>query len=67
LRAQRINLAAGGVVIAPWELDDLPVEWLEAAEALIDDLPRLKRDLAKVEQVKNELKKRVGEHGAKHS
>ena len=34
LVAQRINLAAGGTVIAPWEVNDLPLEWHEGARAI---------------------------------
>ena len=34
LLAQRINQAAGGAVIAPWEVMDLPEAYLDAAEAL---------------------------------
>jgi hypothetical protein len=45
LRAQKINQAAGGVIIAPWEVDELNDEWLSGADSL-----------AKMEQLQKEIK-----------
>lgn len=33
-QAQHINAAAGGTVIAPWEVPELPMEWIEGAQAI---------------------------------
>jgi len=30
LLAQKINTLSGGAVIAPWEVNDLPDDWLDA-------------------------------------
>jgi len=30
LLAEKINRLSGGAVIAPWEVDDLPDDWLDA-------------------------------------
>lgn len=45
LRAQRINRLLGGVVVLPWELDEIPDDWLTAFELLSDDMPRLQKGL----------------------
>jgi hypothetical protein len=43
LLAQRVNQAAGGAFVAPWDVDQLPDEWLDAAQALTDELPRMRQ------------------------
>ncbi len=48
LRAQKINLAAGGVVIAPWELNDLNDDWVNGAAALMD-MEKIRTAEAKIE------------------
>lgn len=59
LAAQRINQAAGGAVISPWELDELPDEWLDAALALTTDLQQIRQGTQQVE-------KRLAEWRAEH-
>lgn len=39
LIAQRVNRQHGGAVIAAWEVDSLPPEWMEAFTGL-EELPR---------------------------
>lgn len=52
MQAKEINQAAGGAIVAPWEIDELPMEWLDAAEALLSDTPRYAQGYAQVDEVK---------------
>lgn len=63
LLAQRINQAAGGAVVAPWEVDDLPDEWIDAAKGLTDELPEM---AAGAQAVEDHLKKWREEHRKKN-
>jgi len=48
LRAQKINRLSGGALVAPWEVDELSDEWLDAYAALDRDLPARQEAQAKV-------------------
>jgi hypothetical protein len=64
LMARRINEAAGGTIVAPWEVNELPPEWIEAALALTGRLPELQKGLQKVEEhIKAWRKKVDGQNG----
>ena len=39
LRAQSINRLLGGALVAPWEVDSLPDEFLDAVDGLTRQLP----------------------------
>jgi hypothetical protein len=56
LRAQRINGIMGGAFVSPWEVEDLPGEWLDAFDALAVDLPQMRKGQAEVEATKAALK-----------
>ena len=43
-------MAHGGTVISAWEVDDLPDEVIDACDALVNDLPSMKRGTAKIEE-----------------
>jgi hypothetical protein len=58
-----INRASGGAVITPWETADLPEEWLDAAEALMMDLPKMRQGY---QQVEDYLAKWRAEHRKKN-
>ena len=45
-----INQQHGAAVIAAWQVDSLPLDWLDAFLAL-DDLPRRKRRQQAIERV----------------
>jgi hypothetical protein len=49
LLAKQINLAAGGTVVAPWEVGELPEEWIEAARGLTLTLPEMRAGKEQVE------------------
>lgn len=55
LRAREINEAFGGLVVMPWEVDDLPDEWLDAIRALMEELPRMRQGRNEAEAVKQKL------------
>jgi hypothetical protein len=48
--ARQINAAAGGTVITPWEVQDLPYEWQEGAAALTTRLEPARKANAVIEQ-----------------
>lgn len=58
LRAQHVNQTLGGVVVLPWEVDDLPSEWQDAFDALAVWLPRKVRNERKVQAATEAVKKR---------
>jgi hypothetical protein len=53
-----------GAVIAPWEIDDLPDEWLDALLALTDDLPELQSGLQQVKQIQDQIR---AQYARKHA
>lgn len=63
LTARRINQAAGGAVVAPWELDDLPDEWIDAAFGL-EDVQARQADRARIEAEVERIKREVLGHGS---
>jgi len=48
-KARAVNMAHGGTVISAWELDELPEEFVDACDALVNDLPNIKRGTAKID------------------
>jgi len=58
LRAREINEAFGGLAVMPWEVDDLPEEWLDAVRALMKELPRMRNGRKEAEAVKQRLMNR---------
>ena len=48
-KARAVNMAHGGTVIGAWDVDDLPDEFVDACDALVNDLPKMKRGTAKIE------------------
>lgn len=48
LRAQQINRVLGGAFVAPWEVDELPGDWMDALLALMQRLPQLQEGKKKV-------------------
>ncbi len=49
-QAQQINRLAGGALVAPWEVSQLPDEWLEAFRET-DEIPRRRQEKARLEQI----------------
>ena len=58
-KARAVNLAHGGTVVSAWDVDDLPDEFIDACEALVNDLPNIKKGTAKVDAY---MAKRRAEH-----
>lgn len=50
--ARTINDAVGGAVVAPWDIDDLPEDWLDAASALARGLSETRDAVRKIESAK---------------
>lgn len=51
LLAKKINGAAGGVVVAPWEVDGLPEEWIDGARVLAEVVPGVQAGRQQVEGI----------------
>lgn len=66
-RAQRINRAMGGIVVLPWEVDQVPDEWLMAFEALSDRLPRLEHGMQQLDQAWERAKEKASGHAKNQS
>ena len=49
IRAQKINQVVGGAAVMPWEVDELPDEWLDVFVGMVDELPAL-MDLVKEQE-----------------
>ena len=48
-KARAVNLAHGGTVVSAWDIDDLPDGFIDACDALINDLPNMKKGVAKID------------------
>jgi hypothetical protein len=49
--AEMINRMSGGVVVAPWDVWQLPQDWLDAFKALAVDLPNYKKGIQRVNEL----------------
>lgn len=56
LKAQAVNQVLGGAVLMPWEVDQMPDDWLEALRMFAVDLPKMEKKRKEVELVKEKLK-----------
>lgn len=50
--AQALNRAAGGAVIAPWDVECLPEEWLDVVTALGRDFTVAREGIRKIDEAK---------------
>lgn len=57
LRCQAYNQAMGGAVLAPWEVSDLPGEWMEVLDAMVYRLPGMAAGRRKVQEAVERVKK----------
>lgn len=48
--AQMINRVSGGAVIAPWQIGELPEDWLDLFRGLVVQLPQMRRARAEAER-----------------
>ena len=60
--AQALNRAAGGAVIAPWHVGDLPEEWLAVVPALQGDYRQAREGMQKIESAKAKYFERIRKH-----
>ncbi len=40
-RAQKINQVLGGIAVLPWEVDEIPDEWMDVFTGMVDELPAM--------------------------
>lgn len=60
--AQALNRAAGGAVIAPWQVGDLPEEWLAVVPALQTDYRQARDGIRRIEAAKAKYFERIRKH-----
>lgn len=50
--ARMINQALGGAFVAPWDVDDLSDDFIDAVLGMVVDLPKIAASMQKVEDIK---------------
>lgn len=58
IRAQKINQVVGGAAVMPWEVDELPDEWMDAFTGMVDDLPAVTAMVKAQEKTRDEWLKK---------
>lgn len=53
--AQAINRLSGGNIVAPWEVEQLPEEWLIAYSKLAEQLPTLREKVQRIEATRQAI------------
>ena len=51
-RAKLINSIMGGIAVLPWEIDELPDEWIVPFEALLTDYSEARKSMVEIEGIK---------------
>jgi hypothetical protein len=54
IRAQQINHVVGGAAVMPWEVDELPEEWLDLFTGMVDELPAMTAMVKAQEKTRDE-------------
>ncbi len=54
--SKEINTICGGAVIAPWQISELPMDWIEIFRAVAERLPKIKQGVRKVQDIVNRWK-----------
>lgn len=47
--AQNVNAALGGQYVTPWDVGQLPQEWIDACIAMSADLPKMKANMKEMD------------------
>ncbi len=47
--AQNVNAALGGQFVTPWDVGQLPQEWVDACIAMSVDLPKMKANMKEMD------------------
>jgi len=58
--AQMINRTCGGAVIAPWQVGELPEDWLDLFRGLVVQLPQMRQARAEAQRALDEARRRNG-------
>lgn len=58
IRAQKINKVVGGAAVMPWEVDELPEEWLDLFTGMVDELPEVSRMVKEQESAREAFLKK---------
>ncbi len=60
IRAQKINQVMGGAAVMPWEVDELPEEWIDLFNGMVDELPAMAKMVQEQEQARGEWLNKSG-------
>ena len=58
LLARKVNLALGGSFVTPWDVAELPDDWISAVLGFTDRLPTMKKGRSEVEKKLEEIRQR---------
>ena len=61
-----INESHGGVVIAAWEVDQLPDTWIDAFAVLRDEMPEMVEHFQRVERERAKWRREHPQYGKMH-
>lgn len=61
--AKMVNQSLGGIVITPWEVDDLPQDWIDFFISLNTELPRMTERQLKIDKVFREFEQNHPQYG----
>jgi hypothetical protein len=61
--AKLINFASGGAVIRPWEVDQLPQEWLDTFMMMLIDMPKVKTAAQEIKTIVDDIKRNHPTYG----
>ena len=53
--AYAINTQSGGPVISPWQVDQLPQDWIDTILLVSRGLPKMKAGMREIEKIKAEI------------
>lgn len=57
--ARMINQQLGGAVVSPWDVDELPAEWVEAILGMATRVPAMAQGKQQVEDALEKWRKRA--------
>ena len=56
LLARKVNIALGGAVVGPWDIDRLDDVTLDAIAAMVDDLPGMQKSLRLIDDAFSKMR-----------
>ncbi|NSW52210.1 MAG: hypothetical protein HPY85_06875 [Anaerolineae bacterium] len=63
--AQMVNRMSGGAVISPWEVGELPQDWVDVFLGMTSELPTMREGFRKIESAREKWLRENGFKGRK--